>query len=66
MFKREGDNFQVKFIDLDRELGLVALHSIKENGTLLLRYKGKEWKTVAKSELAVTSLLYKVFSPERA
>lgn len=65
LFKREGDNFQVKFIDLDRELGLVALHSIKENGTLLLRYKGKEWKTVAKSELAVTSLLYKVFSPKK-
>src|SRR5690606_2375901 len=52
-------------IDVDQEPTLVSLNKIEQNGTLLVEYEGKVYKSVIKDELGITNLLMKVLRPKK-
>lgn len=65
LYKNENKNIKLMFYDIEKEIGRVSLHNITEEGTLVITYKGKSYKTVAKNELAVTNLLLKILNPKK-
>lgn len=63
LYEKASHLVSVKAIDVDQEPALVSLHKIKQNGTLLIEYQGKQYKSVIKDELGVTNLLMKILRP---
>lgn len=64
LYEKENSNVSLKVVDVDREPALVSLNQIEHNGTLLVEYKGRTYKSVVKDELAMTTLLMKVLRPK--
>lgn len=65
LYQQQSKDIDVEFIDVNKNLTLVNLHKVTENGTLVIEYKKSFYKVVAKDELAVTNLLLKILSPEK-
>jgi ABC-type uncharacterized transport system involved in gliding motility auxiliary subunit len=65
LYDSSSKNITLDFFDVDKEVTLVSVHKISENGTLVVEYLGKTYKTIAKNELAVTNLLLKILSPNK-
>ncbi len=65
LYKNHSANLGLDFYDVDKELALINLYDIKEEGTLIIEYNNSQYKTVAKNELAVTNLLYKILRPNK-
>lgn len=65
LYESSSKNISFEMIDVDKEVALVSLNNINEEGTLLVEYLGKSYKTIAKNELAVTNLLLKILSPDK-
>lgn len=64
MFKKISPNINIRVIDVDTEPALVAMNKISENGTLIINFKDKEYRTLVKDELALTNMLLKIVSPQ--
>lgn len=64
MYKKVSSHIDIRVIDVDTEPALVAMNKVTENGTLLIRYKNKEYRTLVKDELALTNMLMKIVSPQ--
>lgn len=60
LYKNESANIEVNAIDVDVNPTLVQIHGIKDNGTILVEYKGKAYKSIVRDELSVTNLLLRV------
>ncbi len=65
LYDNESRKIELKAYDIDKELALVKLNQVKEEGTLIIEYKGQSFKTIAKDELSVTNLLLKILSPNK-
>lgn len=65
LYHLENPNISIELLDVEKELGLVGLHNIRENGTLIITLNEKSYKTIATNELAVTNLLLKILNPRR-
>lgn len=60
MYKEHNDLLDIKAVDIERNPNLVKIHNIQENGTVHIRYQGKEFSSVLTNELSFTNLLIKV------
>ncbi len=60
MYKRLKPEVTLRVIDTDSEPGLVALNKVTVSGTMLIKYQGREYRTVLKDELALTNALMKI------
>lgn len=65
LYKEANSNLSVEYYDIDKEITLVELYGIKQAGTLIIPFKGKNYRTLAKNELAVTNLLLKIVNPKK-
>lgn len=65
LYRNIGKNIKVKFYDVDKEVALNSLYGIKEEGTLIIEYDKKRFKTKAENELAVTNLLLRILTPDK-
>ena len=64
MYKRINNKIVVNAIDVDENPAKTRLNNITENGTLIINYNSKEYRTIIKDELSVTNLLYKILNPQ--
>lgn len=60
MYKKAKPGISLRVIDTDSEPALVALNKVTANGTMLIRYKKKEYRTVLKDELSLTNALMRI------
>lgn len=65
MYAAANSNINIKAIDVDKDPALVKINNIKENGTLLVEYKGQIFRSKIKDELSVTKLLMSVLRPTK-
>jgi ABC-type uncharacterized transport system involved in gliding motility auxiliary subunit len=65
LYESSSKNIKLEMFDVDKEVTLVSINNVTENGTLVVEYLGKTYKTIAKNELAVTNLLLKILSPNK-
>lgn len=65
LYEKENSRVELKVVDVDQEPALVSLHQIENNGTLLVEYQGKTYKSVIKDELGITNLLMKILRPKK-
>jgi len=65
LYEKENSNVVLKAVDVDRDVALVRLNNIEHNGTLLIEYQGKSYRSVIKDELGVTNLLMRVLRPNK-
>lgn len=59
------NKLDLTYIDTNREPALSELYGVKQDGTLVLEYKGKKQTAVATDELAVTNALLKILNPKK-
>lgn len=64
MYSSEQSNLNISAVDVDSEPALLAMNDIKENGTLLIKYHGKKYRTILKDELSLTNMLLKIKRPD--
>lgn len=60
LYKFESELISIEVIDIDTNPSLVQINNIKENGTVVIEYKGSKSAAVAKDELAITNSLIKL------
>lgn len=65
LYENESPQVTLKAIDVDQNPTLVTINEIEHNGTLLLEYEGKVYKSIIKDELGITNLLMKVLRPKK-
>ncbi len=65
LYQRQSNFIEIDYIDIEENLSVVQANGIKENGTILINYQNKLYRTLAKDELAVTNLLLKILSPTK-
>lgn len=64
MYETLRPSITIRVIDVDTEPALVAMNKISENGTLIIKYKKEEFRTILKDELALTNMLLKMTKPQ--
>lgn len=64
LYDNASKKLTIEFYDIDKEISKVGLYQIKEEGTLIAKYKGKNYRTIAKDELHITNLLFKILNPK--
>lgn len=64
MYQTMNPSIEIRVIDVDTEPALVAMNKISENGTLVIRFKKEEYRTILKDELALTNMLLKISKPQ--
>lgn len=60
LYKFHNEKVKVEVIDIDTNPSMVQLNGVKEDGTVILTYKGNKTSTVAKDELTVTNSMIKL------
>jgi ABC-type uncharacterized transport system involved in gliding motility auxiliary subunit len=65
MYAAANSNIDIKAIDVDKDPALVKINKIKENGTLLVEYKGSLFRSKIEDELSVTKLLMTILRPSK-
>lgn len=63
LYRNENKSVELDVFDVEKEVALVNLYKVNENGTIVIEYKNKTYKTIATNELAVTNLLLKILNP---
>lgn len=65
LYKYKSENINVDVIDIDTNPSLVQINNIKENGTVIIEYKGNKASIVAKDELAITNGIIKLLRSQK-